>query len=293
MENKNNMNHVGEFGNLNISSLLGFDNQIAYEAKKGQKNFNITLLGFKNCLHENYVEGIYELTKLGKINLNDIEKLYNGLMNNCNANHKSVLGSTSDLFDQFLKNEKEKILKCKTFEELRLLWKEYYDKVCPGAIHKAAKKMRARRKEEDLIRHETEKYFPILPEEAYEETEKACYDYVAHLVYFNSPRGFVIERIILVLLSTLSGLEWKKSTIAEEVLGIDGKLGNFDVTIKPKSFFKQKTKSEMSGSIIVYEFKDDDLIIHIEDEKLWKYFYETPKNCSQTIKLNSNIISNK
>lgn len=281
---------INEFGAFDISSLLGETNLVEYEIGRGAKNLNIKLLNFKNILHGDYLEGIYKLVQQETLTNRQIEQAFNSLMNACNANHKSVLGCTSDLFGEFLKKEKKEILGCKTFNELRILWKSFYDKKRPNAILKAAKKMTAYQREIDrtnsIITGED-----MPSEEKYIKMEKAYADYIAHLVYFNSPRGFVIERIVLTFLSSYLGWSWVKSNISEEAIGIDGKLGNYLITIKPESFFKQKTMSPLYGSVITYEFKEDNLIIRIKDTQLWEYFKDTDKKKSEKLHLN-NIISN-
>ncbi|MBI4548269.1 MAG: MjaI family restriction endonuclease [Ignavibacteriae bacterium] len=82
--------------------------------------------------------------------------------------------------------------------------------------------------------------------------------WVKDLVLVKTFIGLRFQEAILKKVSQVVKLQYRLATAEEESRGIDGAIGNTEVSIKPKSWKEQVIQREQLVGVIVYYSKTDD-----------------------------------
>ena len=269
---------------LSVVSLISGKCIVPYIIKKGKTRRSIVFKNFYKNSQMKFNRGMYALIEKGEITNHRIERIFNSLLNNSKANADDVLGSMSQLKEEFFQSLNPKDLLYKTDMDLMLEWEEFYKRRMPGAILKAAKIMvdYQRKKDADEV---SLKHKSMPTEKEYENLEQNCITYVEHLVYYNSFKGFVCERSIIAFLAKYLNLPWKKVTVSEDKKGTDGYVGKYKISVKPINYRQQNIKSPVDGFLIYYEKQGDDLIFYVYEEEIKNKLLPTKKGIVETISL--------
>ena len=148
------------------------------------------------------------------------------------------------------------------FQDVLNEWRDFYNSKY-GSQLKEAKEYFA-----DYYIDHLPKQFVDINEPTKIKCKQAAYDYIDHLVYYNTIKGFMIEMIVLKELADKYNLEYRKSTAQEDADGIDGFIDDdIAVSIKPYSYDPKKhVYSPVQGSLVKYKIDGSDLRIYIEQQ---------------------------
>lgn len=194
----------------------------------------------------------FELTKeeLKKINTSikiEFPKYTTQLMNLANQNAQGtrpkVVGTLSEIFQEFMNNNKNI-----SIED----WKEWYLKKYPDAIDNAAEKI------EGSI-NDLKKAIKLI-------TKKMIYEWAEDLVINKTFNGLYIQKAILQKLAQIKKENYILSTKEEESHGIDGYVGDTAYSIKSISYKTNRLNEKINVKMIYYnKISKDSFDIEIED----------------------------
>ncbi len=194
----------------------------------------------------------FELTKeeLKKINTSikiEFPKYTTQLMNLANQNAQGtrpkVVGTLSEIFQEFMNNNKNI-----SIED----WREWYLKKYPDAIDNAAEKI------EGSI-NDLKKAINLI-------TKKMIYEWAEDLVINKTFNGLYIQKAILQKLAQIKKENYRLATKEEESHGIDGYVGDTPYSIKPISYKTNRLNEKINVKMIYYnKISEDSFDIEIED----------------------------
>lgn len=194
----------------------------------------------------------FELTKeeLKKINTSikiEFPKYTTQLMNLANQNAQGtrpkVVGTLSEIFQEFMNNNKNI-----SIED----WREWYLKKYPDAIDNAAEKI------EGSI-NDLKKAIKLI-------TKKMIYEWAEDLVINKTFNGLYIQKAILQKLAQIKKENYILATKEEESHGIDGYVGDTAYSIKSISYKTNRLNEKINVKMIYYnKISEDSFDIEIED----------------------------
>lgn len=194
----------------------------------------------------------FELTKeeLKKINTSikiEFPKYTTQLMNLANQNAQGtrpkVVGTLSEIFQEFMNNNKNI-----SIED----WREWYLKKYPDAIDNAAEKI------EGSI-NDLKKAIKLI-------TKKMIYEWAEDLVINKTFNGLYIQKAILQKLAQIKKENYRLATKEEESHGIDGYVGDTAYSIKSISYKTNRLNEKINVKMIYYnKISEDSFDIEIED----------------------------
>ncbi|PJJ74723.1 MjaI restriction endonuclease [Thermoflavifilum aggregans] len=160
------------------------------------------------------------------------------------ATRPHKVGKMSELIKQFTGNKLSE-------------WEEFYLKNYPNAISRAVKEIRYKINE--------------FKETIENITDETIEDWVKDLVIVKTFAGLRFQMAILKKISeSLGGVEYRLATLNEESKGIDGYIGKYAVSIKPRTYEgKQSLPEEIQADIIIYYKKTKNGIqVEFDEHKL-------------------------
>ena len=194
----------------------------------------------------------FELKKeeLKKINTSikiEFPKYTTQLMNLANQNAQGtrpkVVGTLSEIFQEFMNNNKNI-----SIED----WREWYLKKYPDAIDNAAEKI------EGSI-NDLKKAINLI-------TKKMIYEWAEDLVINKTFNGLYIQKAILQKLAQIKKENYRLATKEEESHGIDGYVGDTAYSIKSISYKTNRLNEKINVKMIYYnKISEDSFDIEIED----------------------------
>lgn len=194
----------------------------------------------------------FELTKeeLKKINTSikiEFPKYTTQLMNLANQNAQGtrpkVVGTLSEIFQEFMNNNKNI-----SIED----WREWYLKKYPDAIDNAAEKI------EGSI-NDLKKAIKLI-------TKKMIYEWAEDLVINKTFNGLYIQKAILQKLAQIKKENYRLATKEEESHGTDGYVGDTAYSIKSISYKTNRLNEKINVKMIYYnKISEDSFDIEIED----------------------------
>lgn len=194
----------------------------------------------------------FELTKeeLKKINTSikiEFPKYTTQLMNLANQNAQGtrpkVVGTLSEIFQEFMNNNKNI-----SIED----WREWYLKRYPDAIDNAAEKI------EGSV-NELKKAIKLI-------TKEMIYEWAEDLVINKTFNGLYIQKAILQKLAQIKKENYRLATKEEESHGIDGYVGDTAYSIKSISYKTNRLNEKINVKMIYYnKISEDSFDIEIED----------------------------
>ncbi|MCR4438416.1 MAG: MjaI family restriction endonuclease [bacterium] len=154
------------------------------------------------------------------------------------ATRPRVVGQMSNLIQEFEGH---------TFDD----WASWYQARFPNAIEEACR----------LIREKLVKFKGVLESI----TDEMITKWVEDLVLAKTFVGLKYQEAIPKKVAELTGLAYRLATPVQEAGGVDGVIGDREVSIKPSSWRTQVVqREELGGVLITYEKRDDGVEIEFD-----------------------------
>ena len=170
-------------------------------------------------------------------------QLINWANQNAHGTRPRVVGQLSDLFPEFIEQEKN---------VSKENWEKWYLKKYPNSIEDATKRIFAQ--------------IENLKEAIKIVDQNLVRQWVEDLVITKTYNGLYVQKVILAALASKQELPYRLATPEEEAKGIDGFVGDVAYSIKPTIYKIMNRLSEsISVKMIYYEKKKAGLSIDVED----------------------------
>ncbi len=152
----------------------------------------------------------------------------------------------SDLFPQWWKTTDDHSLNS---------WRKWYLAQRPHAIDEATKKVMNK--------------LQVFKQRLNEMDDKLVQNWIEDLVFVQTYNGLQIQVAILDKLSFITGKDYRLATKKEEAKGIDGVVGNVQLSIKPDTYrLKANLQENIEAPIVYYSTDDDQITVEIDDKLL-------------------------